>query len=213
MAKTTLIIGIIIFISSLSRADVWPLPSIKRYYSQNRKYMLKVTPTIIPDKYWKWRSAKPKRKKRFKAKDTTIIRCHATLFKVSVNDTVKVWTQNLINRIAPMAVIVADDGKSIVTFDNWASMGYGMDVMVIYDQNGGLVMRYKLEEISPFPLNEYLMSVSSIWWQTDASYIDNDRIKICFSKENGDSKTRIFDVKQFKFILPNELRPKDINEN
>jgi hypothetical protein len=46
-----------------------------------------------------------------------------------------------------------------VTFDNWYSMGYGVDVLAIYDDKGMLLKRHMLEDISPFPINTYEMSI------------------------------------------------------
>jgi len=67
--------------------DTWRNPELTDYYSENGQYMLRVFPTEIPENYSKWRVAKPKKKDKFTAKDTTIIRCHAILFKTTDSDT------------------------------------------------------------------------------------------------------------------------------
>ena len=41
-----------------------------------------------------------------------------------------------------------------------------------------------LEDISPFPINTYSRSVSSLWWRYDAKFLDKSRIEICFVDEN-----------------------------
>jgi hypothetical protein len=105
-------------------ADVWDTPKIKIYFSQDSSYVVKVIPTQIPDKYWKWRSSKPKKRHKFSPKDTTIVLCQAILFKIEKSDTLKIWQKNLINPIMPVLVIVPNDGKSLVTFDNWSTLGY-----------------------------------------------------------------------------------------
>ena len=60
---------------------------------------------------------------------TTIILCHAILNKIESPDTIEIWNKKLINPIMPVHVIVTNDGKSIVIFDNWYSMGYGLEVL------------------------------------------------------------------------------------
>ena len=181
-----------------SGADEWPIPEIKRYYSINGHYMLKVIPTKIPTKYYQWREAKPKKKAKFSPSDTTIIHCHASFFKID-KDTTEIWTRNLINSIMPMEVIIADDGKSFVTFDNWSSLGYGPDVMVIYDGEGNLLKRYRLDDFTPFPLNSYTISVTSIWWRCGSNYIDNYSINICFQNDQKKLIKKQYNLTKLEF--------------
>lgn len=82
-----------------SIADSWEPPKMKRYFSTNGEYFLEVVPTKISDKYWQWRQAKPDKKAKFKPEDTTIVHCHAKLFKIQLKDTIKVWEQKLINEM------------------------------------------------------------------------------------------------------------------
>jgi hypothetical protein len=103
--------------------DVWSEPTIRKYYSINGLYMLKVIPTQIPPKYYYWLSAKPKKKARFSPSDTTINYCHAIYYKINKSDTIELWNKKLINNIMPIQVLLADNGESFVTFDNWSSMG------------------------------------------------------------------------------------------
>jgi hypothetical protein len=190
---------ILILFSKLSIADVWELPKIKRYFSEDSIYMVKVYPLQIPEKYSKWKSARPNKKKRFTEKDTILTFCHAILYKIENSDTTEVWNKKLTNAIMPEFVIVANDGSSIVTFDNWSSLGYGPDVMVTYDRNGILIKKYKLEDFSPFPINDYLHSVSSIWWNCGAKYIDNQTIQICFQDEKKAIKTKQYNLTTGEF--------------
>jgi hypothetical protein len=199
MNRISLILIFCLFSNTL-HGDEWPEPSIKRYFSLNGQFMLKVIPTKISSKYYKWLNAKPKSKSKFAPSDTTIVHCHATFYKIENSDTLELWTKKLINPIMPMQVIIANDGKSFVTFDNWSSLGYGFDVMVTYDENGGLVKRYQLEDFSPFPINSYELSVSSIWWRCGSVYLDNQTIEICFQDENKNVKKRKYNltIKEFE---------------
>src|SRR5690554_1124929 len=200
--KIILILMFVIGLNIDSFADTWRNPEITDYYSENGLYMLRVFPSEIPENYSKWKVAKQKKKEKFSAKDTTIIKCHAILFKTTDSDTTIIWEQKLINQISPVFAIIANDGSSIVTFDNWYSYGYGIDVMVAYDEAGGLIERYKLEEFSPIPINEFQMSISSLWlwWRCGVKYIDNNTVEICFRHENGNIKRSRYYVDEKRFV-------------
>lgn len=56
------------------------------------------------------------------------------------------WTAPLSNRVAPVSALVSDSGRYVVTFDNWDQVGYGDDVVAVYDgSNGTLLWKYRLE--------------------------------------------------------------------
>ncbi|VAW27331.1 hypothetical protein MNBD_BACTEROID06-578 [hydrothermal vent metagenome] len=197
-----IIIFIILFTSiSISKADSWKKPKVTRHFSENGEFMLKVVPRYIPKKYYKWVKAKPNRKKRFKIQDTTIIHCHAILYKVNgARDTVEIWNKKLINTVAPVSVLVSDDGQRVVTFDNWRSLGYGLDVFVVYNELGELVKRYPLDEFTVFPLNEYIFSVSSIWWRCGTQILnDKQKIKLCMQTEDGRKGEVLYNLETFQF--------------
>jgi hypothetical protein len=175
-------------------ADTWAEPKITFYFSQDSTYMLKVFPRHIPEKYYKWKSSKPRKLKNFTEQDTTIIPCYAILFKIESSDTLEVWKRSLINYYMPVYAIVSNDGKSIATFDNWFTSGYGQEAMVTYDEIGNLTNRFKLEDFSPFPISDYLISISSIWWRCGAKYIDEQTIEICFQDKNENTKTRLYNL-------------------
>lgn len=88
-----------------------------------------------------------------------------------------VWHEALVNAVAPVSVLLADDASYLVTFDNWASVGYGEDVVVIYDRGGKLVRKLSLEQIlPPERLRLVPMSVSSRWWGGKHRLVDGDRV-------------------------------------
>jgi TonB family protein len=71
---------------------------------------------------------------------------------------------NLVNEVSPVTALVANNG-TVVTFDNWHSMGYGADVVAIYHSDGTLVRKFGLEEfVAPDDIVQLDRSVSSIWW-------------------------------------------------
>jgi hypothetical protein len=77
----------------------------------------------------------------------------------------KVWEVPLVNEVAPVRALVANGGGHIVTFDNWHSVGFGDNVVVIYRGDGSLVRAMKLTDILPEDYVRALpTSVSSMWW-------------------------------------------------
>jgi len=185
---------IVLLSSYMSWSDIWAPPKTKDYYNADRTYFVRIVPQTVPEKFWKWYNAKPKKKKKFNASDTTIIPCYAIMFrKTSTGDSI-IWKKSLINKIAPVTAYVSQDAKYLVTFDNWSAMGHGVDVMVYYDDQGNLIKRHMLEDISPFPINTYSTSISSIWWRCETTFLDKSRIEICFSDENERKEKRIYNL-------------------
>lgn len=208
-----LLILIGLFVSMIAKADVWDNPRVKIYYSKSKEYKLIITPKVIPDKYYQWDYFKsnkhPKtknilrRKEEFmqniSGKDTILIPCTAGLYQINKTDSVLVWKRPFLNDICPVYAIIANDGSSVATFDNWYSTGYGVNVFVVYDENGNAKKTYKLEEISPFPLNDYMMTISSLHWNIGVEYIDNEKIEIIFGTEDDRKISRIYNIKELEF--------------
>jgi hypothetical protein len=93
----------------------------------------------------------------------------------------------LVNLASPVKAIVANDGKSVITIDDWYSKGY-WHTFVVYGEGGELIEDFKLQDISPFPLEQYFFSISSIHWGGDMKYLDNDRVEIFFRNEKGEEQ-------------------------
>jgi len=202
-----------IFVSMIAKADVWDSPKVKTYYSENKKFKLIITPKIIPDKYYQWHYYKSNRhpqtqrilrkKGKFMAtimrQDTTLTPCTAELYQINGEDSVLIWRKSLLNDVCPVNAIIANNGSSVATFDNWYSTGYGVNIFVIYDDNGNAKKTYKLEEITPFPLNDYMMSISSLHWNKGERFIDNERIEVIFGTEDNKQTTRIYNIQNLDF--------------
>ena len=189
---------LILFTFKTASADTWLPPKVTDYYSSDSTYFVRVVPRCVPDKYYKWLNASEKRKRKFSPKDTTIVPSHAMMFKRTTNGDSLIWKEKLINQIAPVDALVSDDGEYFVTFDNWHSMGYGVDVLAIYDEKGMLLKRHMLEDISPFPINTYERSVSSIWWRCGQEFVNDNEIEICFNNEEKEPVSRIYNIEELK---------------
>lgn len=59
-------IAVILFLSCFTAiADSWLPPKVKEYYSSDSSYYVRVVPREVPEKYWDWVEASPKKKKKF----------------------------------------------------------------------------------------------------------------------------------------------------
>ena len=198
--KHLLIIIALLFAFNSSKADSWTDPSIKEYYSADSSHFVRIVPRCVPEKYWKWVNASPRRKAKFSPKDTTIVPSHALMFKrTEIGDSL-IWKEKLINQVAPVHAMVSDDGKYLVTFYNWYSVGYGVDVLVVYNEKGMMLKRHMLEDISPFPINTYPVTISSLWWRCGQEYVDNENVKICFKNDEGKEEYRVYSLEELKIL-------------
>lgn len=79
------------------------------------------------------------------------------------------WVARLVNHVAPVGVLVADDGRHVVTFDNWHSVGHGDNVIVIYGPERALVRSMALTDLVPSEYKDALPhTTSSLRWKTRA---------------------------------------------
>lgn len=145
-------------------ADEWLPPKAETYYSANRQWRLKVLPRAIesPLAYFtdkvKGRSnpGAPPRDSESSAR--------GFMEHLSGKTWNLVWNAPLANETSPVSALVSNQGIT-ATFDNWGSMGFGNDVVVIYDTRGRKVRSLALSDFLPKDYIHALpRSVSSIWW-------------------------------------------------
>jgi hypothetical protein len=136
-----IVLGIMLSASVLV-ADQWFPPSIDGYYSENEEYFFEVIPHYLVD---------PRGKLYEKGKD---------------GEYHHVWTTRLVNSISPVSARLTNDGRYVVTFDNWAGVGYGDDVVVIYGPDGSMIEKFSLYDLAPSEvISEMGRTVSStIFW-------------------------------------------------
>ena len=201
LIKQLTIIIILIATSYGLKADTWGTPETKFYFSEDSTHILKVIPRHTPLNFYKWLTAKPNRKERFNKKDTVVTPCYAILYRINEDkDTVEIWKKNLINSISPVEALVSNNGKRIITIDNWHSVGYGIDVFVVYNEKGELIKRYKLDDFTLFPINNYMFSISSIWWDCGIELLNKvNKVKICMRTEDGKVGTKFYSLQSYEF--------------
>lgn len=88
----------------------------------------------------------------------------------------QVWREPLRNEIAPVDAL-AISGGGAATFDNWHSMGFGKNVVVIYDADGRVLASHALADFLP---REYVRalprSVSSLHWRGEPRVSADGRV-------------------------------------
>ena len=86
-----------------------------------------------------------------------------------------VWKRPLTNDVAPVNALVSGNGVS-ATFDNWHSVGWGDDAVVIYAANGEPVRKLGLSAFLPKHYIDALPhSVSSIDWRGEPRIDEKDQ--------------------------------------
>lgn len=145
-------------------ADTWRMPTVEDFFSANRSFRLRITPAPIQSQLAFWEDG-PDRAHPGQRGPSAPVPARAVLG-------VKRWwgyrtirAFDLVNPVAPVDALVSDDGSRIVTFDDWHSMGFGSNVVVLYDHEGRLVRKLALADfLSPGDIDVLPRSASSIWW-------------------------------------------------
>lgn len=151
-------------VAGLVSADSWLPPGKETYVSPDGNVRVVVMPRGIesPLKFFEDKVAdKQKAGQAAGASD------HA-MAEIQVRDG-KTWRTTrsfpLVNDVGPVNVLVSNEAHRIVTFDNWHSVGFGPDVVVIYDGEGHRIRSMGLKDLLPGAWVRHLpRSVSSIWW-------------------------------------------------
>jgi hypothetical protein len=157
-------------------ADSWRLPSAQTTSSANGQFRVTVTPRPLDGQlaYFsdKVKGEEPAGQARGEEQKSPTARVER---HESDGNWRLVWQMPLVNDVAPVSVLLADDASFLVTFDNWHSAGYGDDVVVIYDRQGDLVRKLALEQILPPAYTSHFpRSVSSRWWGEGHALVEGD---------------------------------------
>ncbi|WP_435017964.1 hypothetical protein TA3x_005587 [Tundrisphaera sp. TA3] len=179
MLKTGRILGLLavtLAAPTTSRADSWAIPKTFQVTSKDGGHRLTVEPSFgdRPSPTTKDATGKAVRPKAL-----------GKLEKKSKEGRFEVvWEHALANDVSPVRALVADDG-SVVTLDNWHSMGYGPDVVVVFAPDGKLVRSMGLEDfLSKEEVGNLPHSVSSIWWGS-GHHLDDKQEFLTLNVGNG----------------------------
>ena len=172
--KQFVLIYLIITFWHISYADSWEEPKTKVYYSSDSSYYVCIIPgKLIKESLENYRDSM----------DLDILEfepCIAKMYKRSLIGDSLVWEKQLLNKISPISAHVSNNGKYLVTIDNWYYSGFGDEIIVIYDSFGTQLLNLSLENISPYSLDNFERTSTSILWNCGIELIGNNILSICF---------------------------------
>ena len=76
--------------------------------------------------------------------------CAAKLSRIATNGTTVVWKRHLVNNYAPLSILVANSGTSVVTLDEWVPRTQHAPAqfpLAIYGYGGTLIRLYNYEQL------------------------------------------------------------------
>ncbi|MGB7070500.1 MAG: energy transducer TonB [Pyrinomonadaceae bacterium] len=78
----------------------------------------------------------------------------------------RLWNVRLDNEVSPVSALISDNGDYVITFDNWHGVGYGDNVVAIYNgQTGTLIKKLGLSDfLTESDIYNLPASTSSIHW-------------------------------------------------
>jgi hypothetical protein len=193
-------------------ADQWVPARTKTYYSNDHRVRFTVIPRSIQSPLAYFQDKVEKRNQAGQKPGGSPFARGILERKDRGGRWIAVWDKHLGNDVSPVSALVTNSGRYVVTFDNWGSMGWGNDVVVIYGPDGSVVRSLSVHDILP---NYYVMalprSVSSIWWSGKHRVADpNDvvMLKIVVPDGSGNWETRNYVevplVLSTGQVLPNE---------
>ena len=101
-----------------------------------------------------------------------------TVYAVRPGGEAMLWQTRLSNEHSPVELLVTDDGRHVITLDNWHGLGKGDDALAFYSSRGQ-VKRYSLTQALGMSQAEVFrsgvsISVSSIHWRSGSiSFLDS----------------------------------------
>jgi len=156
-----------------AHADSWRLPKKEKYYSPNKKYYLEVIPKKLESQLKYFEDKVEGRDNAGALKGVKENRAKGVFYARRADGGYsKKWEFLLLNEVSPVSALVSNRGDFVIAFDNWHSVGYGDNVVVIYRADGTLVKKFGLEDLlTEGDIETLPRSVSSIWWGGE-HYID-----------------------------------------
>jgi TonB family protein len=179
------------------RADQWTLPKKQRYYAPNKKYYLEVTPKKLESQLQYFEDNVNHKDNAGAVRGVKDNRAKGAFYaRRSDGPFSKKSEFPLVNEVSPVSALVSNDGNYFVTFDNWHSMGYGDDVVVLYRSDGSVIKKFGLVDLlTEGDIETLPRSISSIWWGGD-HYID-DAAEVLVLKIVSNRKSPWEDAAQF----------------
>lgn len=160
-------------------ADSWLPATTQRYVSADGAWRLTVEPRAITGPLEYFQDQVDGKDNPGGVPGSTHTSARGTMERRVNGAWQRVWQRPLRNDVAPVDVVVLPGGTAL-TLDNWHSMGYGSDAVVLYDQQGTAVAAYALTDFLPEDYVQALpRSVSSMGWRGEAKALsDGKRVMV-----------------------------------
>jgi len=154
--------------------DSWFLPERRSYYSENQQYRFDVIPKHIVSQLSYWQDKVDEAENPGAEEGQKETTAKGVFF---VKDANGVWQMQhqfpLRNEVAPVKAGITNDGKYLVTFNDWHSMGYGENVVVLYRSDGRHIRHLSLADLmTESDISKMPHSVSSIHWLKGFTFND-----------------------------------------
>lgn len=176
-------------IASSAHADTWMLPTRKTFVSADKNTRLTVMPREVASQLTYFEDKVKGREPAVQLANEAKRTARGILERRVDGRWTKVCSSPLLNEVAPVSVLVSNDGRHVVTFDNWHSVGLGDNVVVIYRGDGSPVRSLKLKDILPADFIAALpRSVSSLYWHRMDRFAPDEKhllISIVVPSEHG----------------------------
>ena len=165
-------------LSTIARADQWLPATPQTFTSSAGTFRLTVFPREIagPLPYFE---DKVEQKDKPGQRASGQRACEATLEELINGRYLPLWRKPLVNDVSPVTALVSDRDGSFVTFDNWHSMGWGDDAVVVYDGDGSVTRKLSLNDLfTQAEIDRMPRSVSSIRWHASRRIDDEEGVVI-----------------------------------
>lgn len=163
-------------VSTPIRADSWSPPSTQIFVSADQKSRVTITPRDLDSSLEYFRDKVKDKAKPGLPKNAQNRQASAVVEVISDAGEWKFgWKVDLINEISPVSAILSDDGRHLVTFDNWHVVGYGPSTIVQYNREEGFIRQFDLGYfLPPYYLEALPTSVSSRSWKHGEGTIEDN---------------------------------------
>lgn len=162
-----LLLGILFsaLLATSAFADSWLPPSIRSYSSANGEWKLTVYPRGLTSQLDYFKDKVDGKPNAGGVPGDTQASPIGHMERKQGGRWQTAWKVPLANDVSPVEAVVSNDGVT-VTFDNWHSVGWGDDAVVIYAADGTQVRKFGLSSFLPkHYINAVPRSVSSIHWR------------------------------------------------
>lgn len=183
---------VILGLSATVHADTWRLPSVEKYCSANKKYCLKVEPKKLESQLAYFKDKVGEKDNAGAVKGIPDNFCKGSFFAKGK----RLWNVRLVNEVAPVSALISNNGDYVITFDNWHGVGYGDDVVSIYDgQTGTLIKKLGLSDfLTESDIYSLPASTSSIHWY-GTHEIDYDKYELVLKVVKPAKDEQFFEVR------------------